>query len=165
MMLHRKVNAVAKKLSAKRIKEIRDRFQHERPTPEQLIASREAPVSQAAFLATWQAVDALKKARRDANLSLSQVAARGVWTRLRSAAWRPASTSTPPSTPSAVTPLPSAGAWFYHFHCWSGLRLTGPPRGRRRPPPRDDAACQARAKEEIVYAPGHFEEHLHSERQ
>jgi hypothetical protein len=70
---------VAKKLSAKRVKGIRDRFQHEKPTPEQLIASgeMESPVSQAAFLATWQAVDALTKARLDAGLSLSQVAARG----------------------------------------------------------------------------------------
>ena len=70
---------MAKKLSAKRIKEIRDRYQHDKPTPEQLIASGEIdrPVSQAAFLATWQAVDALKKARQDAGLSLSQVAARG----------------------------------------------------------------------------------------
>ena len=74
-----RVNAVAKKLSAKRIKEIRDRFQREKLRPEELIASgdMEPPVSQAAFLATWRAVDALKKARRNAGLSLSQVAARG----------------------------------------------------------------------------------------
>jgi DNA-binding XRE family transcriptional regulator len=70
---------MAKKLSTKRIKEIRARFQHEKPTSEQLIASgdMEPPVSQAAFLAAWQAVDTLKKARLDAGLSLSQVAARG----------------------------------------------------------------------------------------
>jgi DNA-binding XRE family transcriptional regulator len=69
---------VTKKLNAKRVKEIRDRFQHEKPSPERLIASGEIepPVSQAAFLATWQAVDTLQKARRNAGLSLSQVAAR-----------------------------------------------------------------------------------------
>ena len=70
---------MAKKLGRKRVQEIRERFQHEQPTPEQLIDSgdMEPPVSQAAFLAAWQAVDALKKARLDAGLSLSQVAARG----------------------------------------------------------------------------------------
>jgi DNA-binding XRE family transcriptional regulator len=70
---------VAKKLSKKRIKQIRERFQTEKPTPEQLLASgdMESPVSQTAFLAAWQAVDALKKARREAGLSLAQVAARG----------------------------------------------------------------------------------------
>jgi hypothetical protein len=70
---------MAKKLSTKRVQAIRARFQHEKPTPEQLVASgdMEPPVSQAAFLATWRAVDTLKKARLDAGLSLSQVAARG----------------------------------------------------------------------------------------
>ena len=74
-----RVNAVAKKLSKKSVKEIRARFQRAKPTPEQLVAAgdMEPPVSQAAFVAVWQAVDALKKARREAGLSLSQVAARG----------------------------------------------------------------------------------------
>lgn len=70
---------MAKKLSKKRIKQIRESLQEEKPAPEQLLASgdMEPPVSQTAFVAVWQAVDALKKARREADLSLSQVAARG----------------------------------------------------------------------------------------
>lgn len=71
--------SVAKKLSNKCIKQIRKRFQREKPTPERLIESGDMgpPVLQAAFVAIWQAVDALKKARLNAGLSLSQVAARG----------------------------------------------------------------------------------------
>jgi hypothetical protein len=70
---------MAKKLSPKRVQAVRARFQREKPTPEQLLDSgdMEPPVSQAAFLAAWQAVDTLKKARLNAGLSLSQVAARG----------------------------------------------------------------------------------------
>ena len=70
---------MAKKLSQKQIKAIRARFHEEKPTSQQLVASgdMEPPVSQAAFLAAWQAVDALTRARQDAGLSLSQVAARG----------------------------------------------------------------------------------------
>ena len=73
-----RVNAVAKKLSKKSVKEIRERFQEKKPTPEQLVAAgdMEPPVSQATFLAAWQAVDALKKARLEAGLSLSQLATR-----------------------------------------------------------------------------------------
>jgi ribosome-binding protein aMBF1 (putative translation factor) len=73
-----RVNAVAKKLSKKSIKEVRARFQREKPTAEQLVAAgdMEPPVSQATFLAVWQAVDALKKARLEAGLSLSQLASR-----------------------------------------------------------------------------------------
>jgi DNA-binding XRE family transcriptional regulator len=69
---------VAKKLSKKTVKEIRGAFQREKPTPEQLVAAgdMEPPVSQATFIAVWQAVDALKKARLEAGLSLSQLAAR-----------------------------------------------------------------------------------------
>jgi DNA-binding XRE family transcriptional regulator len=74
-----RVNAVVKKLSKRREKQIRKTYQLEKPAPDQLLASGdiEPLVSQTAFLAAWQAVDALKKARRQAGLSLSQVAARG----------------------------------------------------------------------------------------
>jgi hypothetical protein len=69
---------VAKKPSKKSVKEFRARFQQKKPTPEQLVAAgdMEPPVSQATFIAAWQAVDALKKARLEAGLSLSQLAAR-----------------------------------------------------------------------------------------
>ena len=69
---------MAKKLSKKSVKEIRAAFQEKKPTPEQLMAAgdMEPPVSQATFIAAWQAVDALKKARLEAGLSLSQLAAR-----------------------------------------------------------------------------------------
>jgi ribosome-binding protein aMBF1 (putative translation factor) len=69
---------VPKKLSKKAVKEVRARFQEKKPTPEQLVAARdmEPPVSQATFIAVWQAMDALKKARLEAGLSLSQLAAR-----------------------------------------------------------------------------------------
>lgn len=66
-------------MGKKRIHELRERFQRQKPTAEELVASGdlEPPVPQVTFLAAWQAVDALKKARLDAGLSLSQVAARG----------------------------------------------------------------------------------------
>jgi hypothetical protein len=69
----------SKKLSTKRLQEIRRLFQEEKPTPYQLIANgdMEPPVSQTAFVAVWQAACALKRARRDAGLTLSQVAKRG----------------------------------------------------------------------------------------
>jgi DNA-binding XRE family transcriptional regulator len=69
---------VAKKLSKKSVKEIRARLQEKKPTSAQLVApgDMEPPVSQATFIAAWQAVDALKKARLEAGLSLSQLAAR-----------------------------------------------------------------------------------------
>ena len=69
---------MAKKLRKKSVKEIRARFQQEKPTLEELVAAGDmAPaVSQATFIAAWQAVDALKKARLEAGLSLSQLADR-----------------------------------------------------------------------------------------
>lgn len=69
---------MAKKRRKKSVKEIRARLQEKKPTPEQLVASgdMEPPVSQATFMAVWQGVDALKKARLEAGLSLSQLAAR-----------------------------------------------------------------------------------------
>ena len=69
---------MARKLSKKSVREIRARFQEKKPSPEQLVAAgdMEPPVSQATFLAAWQAVEALKKARLEAGLSLSQLAAR-----------------------------------------------------------------------------------------
>jgi hypothetical protein len=69
---------VAKKLSKKSVRAIRAKFQQEKPTPEQLVAAgdMEPPVSQATFMAAWQAVHTLKKARLEAGLSLSQLAAR-----------------------------------------------------------------------------------------
>ena len=69
---------MARKLSKKSVKAIRATFQEKKPTPEQLMAAgdMEPPVSQAMFLAAWQAVEALKKARLEAGLSLSQLAAR-----------------------------------------------------------------------------------------
>ena len=64
---------MARKLSKKSVREIRARFQEKKPSPEQLVAAgdMEPPVSQATFLAAWQAVEALKKARLEAGLHLN----------------------------------------------------------------------------------------------
>jgi hypothetical protein len=69
---------VARRLNKKSVKAIRARFQDKKPTAEQLVAAgdMEPLVSQATFLAAWQAVDALKKARLEAGLRPSQLAAR-----------------------------------------------------------------------------------------
>jgi DNA-binding XRE family transcriptional regulator len=70
---------VAKNLSKKSVRQIRAKLQQEKPTAQALLAAgdMEPPVSQATFVAVWQAVDALKKARLEAGLSLSQLATRG----------------------------------------------------------------------------------------
>lgn len=59
-----------------RHKAIRDKFQKERPTPEQLIESGEyfGPIPHGVYLSLMAALHDLKKARESAGLSLADVA-------------------------------------------------------------------------------------------
>src|SRR5215469_783516 len=61
-----------------RLKEIRERFQTERPNLSQLVGEEgyNEPIPHSAFLGLQQAVAELKKAREAAGLSLAQVAER-----------------------------------------------------------------------------------------
>ncbi|MCI0461867.1 MAG: helix-turn-helix transcriptional regulator [Gemmataceae bacterium] len=69
---------MAKKRTEKQIKSIRERFQREQPTPEQLIASGEIepPVIRAAYLAARHAAIQFRKWRDEAGWSLSRLASR-----------------------------------------------------------------------------------------
>src|SRR5262249_45943544 len=71
-------STVAKKLSKKAVREIRARFQREKPTAEQLVASGEIepPVLRAAFLAARRAATRLKRWRQEAGLGPSPGAAK-----------------------------------------------------------------------------------------
>jgi transcriptional regulator with XRE-family HTH domain len=68
---------VARKLSKKAVREVRERFQRAKPTQEQLVESGEyGPfVPRAVYFAAKQVAADLKRAREAAGLSLSQVAA------------------------------------------------------------------------------------------
>jgi transcriptional regulator with XRE-family HTH domain len=68
---------VARKLSKKDIQKVRQRFQRDRPTQEQLVESGEYEpfVPRAVYFAVRQVIADLKRAREAAGLSLSQVAA------------------------------------------------------------------------------------------
>ena len=61
-----------------RHKAIREKFQKERPTPEQLLASGEytGPIPHGVYLSLMAALHELKKARETAGLSLADVAER-----------------------------------------------------------------------------------------
>jgi DNA-binding XRE family transcriptional regulator len=74
--VHRKIDWTPEDRA--RHKAIRERFQRERPTPEQLIASGEyiGPLPHGAVLDFLQALADLKKARAAAGLSLADVAER-----------------------------------------------------------------------------------------
>jgi DNA-binding phage protein len=74
--LHRKIERTADE--RRRLKEIRDRFQRERPGPEQLLDSGDATefVSQGEYLHLLALLAALKQRRESLGLSLADVAER-----------------------------------------------------------------------------------------
>ncbi len=74
--IHRKIDRTPEDLA--RIKAIREKFQRERPTHEELIASGEwdGPFPTGEYLEVKQALHELKKLRQEAGLSLDAVAER-----------------------------------------------------------------------------------------
>lgn len=74
--VHRKIERTAEE--KRRLKEIRDRFQRERPGPDELLASGDATefVSQGEYLHLLSLLAALKERRESLGLSLADVAER-----------------------------------------------------------------------------------------
>jgi DNA-binding XRE family transcriptional regulator len=74
--VHRKIERTADE--ERRLKEIRDRFQRERPGPDELLASGDATefVSQGEYLHLLSLLAALKQRRESLGLSLADVAER-----------------------------------------------------------------------------------------
>jgi hypothetical protein len=103
--VHRKIDR--SEAEKQQIRQIRERFQRERPRPEDLLASGDATefVSQGEYLSLLSLLAALKGRRESLGLSLADVAER---TARPLVVWRTVFSLTLPSIRSTVTRRPSA---------------------------------------------------------